>query len=311
MLARFFQKSEPISFVSLLLVLFSFVIVHTTVSSTTQLGLDNISEVLGAFLFFTFLVFLVSFVVAKNHLTQVNYYAILFFVLLIGLFPSVLSISKISLSHFFVLLSARRLYSIHSKKQLLSKLFDSGFYIGIAFLLYPQTIVYVLPIYASYFIYIKIIDKNLLLPIIGFLTPVFVVFTYYFIQDKLAAFQTLIEINLNFELIKFSTQQLLLPLVLIAAILVFSLFKILFNAHSFDVSDKNSNKLVIAHLVISVLFLLLNNLRIEETIQYLFFPVAILAGNLFYLLKKDWIKDVILYGFLIVAFILPFLPNFN
>ncbi len=62
---------------------------------------------------------------------------------------------------------------------------------------------------------------------------------------------------------------------------------------------------------LSVLFLLLNNLRIEETIQYLFFPVAILAGNLFYLLKKDWIKDVILYGFLIVAFILPFLPNFN
>lgn len=311
MLARFFQKSEPISFVSLLLVLFTFVAVHTTVSSSTHLGLDNISEVLGAFLFFTFLVFLVSFIVAKNHLTQVNYYAILFFVLLIGLFPSVLSISKISLSHFFVLLSARRLYSIHSKKQILSKLFDSGFYIGVAFLLFPQTIIYVLLIYTSYFIYIKIIGKNLLLPIIGFLTPIFVVFTYYFVQDKLATFQTLIEININFELLQFLPQQLLLPLVLIVTISVFSLFKILSNTHSFEGGDRNNNKLVIAHLVLSVLFLLLNNLRIEETIQYLFFPVAVLAGNLFYLLKKDWIKDVILYGFLIVAFILPFLPNFN
>ena len=245
--------------------------------------------------------------VSKNHLTQVNYYAILFFVLLIGLFPSVLTLSKISLSHFFVLLSVRRLYSIHSKKQLLSKLFDSGFYIGIAFLLYPQTIVYVLLIYASYFIYIKIINKNLLLPIIGFLTPVFVVFTYYFMQDKLATFQSLIEINLDYELIKFSTQQLLLPLVLIAAILVFSLFKILLNANSFEVSDKNSNKLVIAHLGASILILILNNHDITESIQYLFFPTAVLFGILYNLTMKIWIKEFVLYIFLLLAFGLPFL----
>lgn len=308
MLARFFQKSKPISFVSLLLVLFVFVTIHITVSSYQQLGLGNISGIFGVFLFYTFLVFLVSFIVSKNHLTQANYYAILFFVLLMGLFPTVLKISNISLSHLFVLFAARRIYSVYSKKMLLSKLFDSGFYLGVAFIFYPQSILFLILIYASYFIYIKIIDKNLFLPLVGFLTPIFISFTYFFIIDKTSVFRSIIEMNIGFDLLKITEIKFLIPLIATTIVLIFSLLKIFSKFQSFEGRDRSSNKLVIVHLVISVLFLLLNNLRIEETIQYLLFPVAVLAGNLFYLLKKYWIKDVILYGLLILAIILPFLP---
>lgn len=311
MLARFFQKSEPISFVSLLLVLFVFVAIHITVSSSEDLGLGNISGIFGVFLFYTFLVFLISFIVSKNHLTQVNYYAILFFVLLMGLFPTVLEISSISLSHLFVLFAARRIYSVYSKKMLLSKFFDSGFYLGVAFLFYPQSIIFLILIYVSYFIYIKIIDKNLFIPLVGFLTPIFILFTYYYIIEKTSVFRSMIEMNIGFDLLKMTEMKFLIPFTVTALVLVFSLLKIFSKFQSFEGRDKSSTKLVIVHLVISVLFLLINNLRIEETIQYLFFPIAVLAGNLFYLLKKYWIKNVILYGLLILAIILPFLPNYN
>lgn len=307
MLTRFFQKSEPISFVSIVILLFTYIFIHAVFPFPSQLGYVKVFHVFGEFLFFTFFIFLVSFIVSKNHLTQTNYYAILFFVILIGLFPSVLTFSKISMSHLFLLLGARRLYSIHTKKQLLSKLFDSGFYIGIAFLLYPQTIFYLLLIYASYFIYIKIIDKNLLLPIIGFLTPVFVVYTYHFVQDKLSAFQSLTEINLDFALTHLLPQHLSLPLILVGTFIVFSLMKIFSNAQFFEVSDKNSNKVVIAHLGISVLILVLSNRDITESIQYLFFPVAVLFGILFNLNMKHWIKEVVLYVFLLLTFGLPFI----
>jgi len=307
MLTRFFQKSEPISFVSIVILLFTFIFIHVIFLFPSQLSFVKVFHVFGEFLFFTFFIFLVSFIVSKNHLTQTNYYAILFFVILIGLFPSVLTFSNISLSHLFVLLAARRIYSIRSKKQLLSKLFDSGFYIGIAYLLFPQTIVYILLIYASYFIYIKIVDKNLLLPVIGFLTPVFIVFTYFFVLNKTAIFQSLVEINLDFGLNRFLPEHLSLPLILVGTLIVLSLMKIFSTAQFFEVSNKNSNKVVIAHLGISVLILVLNNRDIAESIQYLFFPVAVLFGILFNLNMKLWIKEVVLYVFLLLAFALPFI----
>jgi len=309
MLARFFQKSQPISFVSLLFLLFLFVLLYYLVPFPSQIDLAYIMQLLGVFLFYTLSIFLISFIVAKNRLTQTNYYAILVFVLMLGLFPSAFVITKVSLSHFFVLLATRRIYSIRSKKMLLSKLFDSGFYIGIAFLLYPPSMLFMLLIYAGFFIYSKIVNKNLLLPIVGFFTPVFIVFTYYYYFDKLASFKSLIEINVGFELIKFTSLKFLIPSLLLLAILTFSLFKIFSNFHSFYGKDKNSNKLVIAHLVISLLIVLLNNLRIEETILFLFFPIAVLTGKLFYSLKRHWIKDVVIYCLLLLAIVLAFLQS--
>lgn len=309
MLARFFQKSQPISFVSLLFLLFLFITAHYLFPLPVQNSLASALDILAAFLFFVCMLFLVSFIVSKNRLTKANYYSILIFVLLLGLFPSVFEITKVSFSHLFLLLAARRIYSIRSKKMLLSKLFDSGFYIGIAFLLYPQTILFLLLIYASYSIYLKIINKNLLLPIVGFFTPILVVFTYYFVFDKLPAFNSLMEINVGFELKKFTSLEFLLPSLLLLLILIFSLFKILSKALSFDGKSKNSNKLVIAHLVIGLLILFLNNLKLEETIQYLFFPIAVITGKLFYLINKTWIKDIVIYSLLLLAILLPFLPD--
>ncbi len=306
MLTRFFQKSEPISFVSIVILLFALIFIQFVVPANSNINPSNALQTFGVFLFFTFSLFLSSFIISRNHLTQANYYAILFFVLLLGFFPSVFTVSKISISHLFVLVAARRLYSIHSKKELLSKLFDSGFYLGVAFLINPQTILYILLIYASYFIYIKIIDKNLLLPIVGFGTPLFIVFTYYFVLDKTEVFRSLIELNVVFDLQKVSPEKILLPLILMAVLLIVSLFKISSNSLSFESENKNSNKLVIAHLVLSILILLLNNLKIEETILYLFFPTAILIGILFNLLTKKGVKEVILYCFLLLAFSLPF-----
>ncbi len=307
MLARFFQKSEPISFVSLLFLLFVFIIIRFFIPLPTGVDLGFVLQSFSVFLFFTFVVFLANFIIEKNHLTSTNFYAIFIFVLILGLFPTVFSFSKISLSHLFILLAVRRIYSIRSKKLLLSKLFDSGFYMGVAFLLYPLSFLYVLLIYVSYFIYKKIIDKNLLLPLIGFLTPVFIVFTYFYVFDKLSVFISLIEININFEILEHFTTSSIIPIMFIMGILIIALLKIITKWQSFDGKDKNSTKLIVAHLLISMFILLTNNLKIEYTIQFIFFPSAILIGDLLFLVRKNWIKNLLLYSLVILAFVVPFL----
>lgn len=307
MLARFFQKSEPISFVSLLLLLFIYVFIQSFSNLTSEINLWDVLQFFGNFVFVSAFVFLSSFIIRKNYLTPANYYAIFILVILFGLFPTSLGFSKISLSHFFVLLAARRIYSIRSKKTLLSKFFDSGFYIGIAFLLYPVSGIYLLLIYISNFIYIRVINKDLLIPILGFLTPVFLAFTYYFFNDEIGNFKNMTEINLSFDYKNFADKSLYIPLISIMLLLSWALIKIFNNSRSLNNEEKNNSILVLNHLIITLFIFAIVNINIETNIQFLFLPTVILIGNLLVLIKKTWLKEIILYGILILSFMLPFI----
>lgn len=307
MLARFFQKSEPISFVGLLLLLFIYMLIQFFNGLNGGLGLRSVLVLLGSFFFFSGVLFLSDFIISKNDLTPANYYAIFIIVLLFGLFSSTLYFSTISLSHFFVLLAARRIYSIRTKKMLLSKFFDSGFYIGVAFLLYPMSGIYLLLIYTSYFIYIRVINKDLLIPIIGFITPIFIVYTYYFMFDRIADFKNITEINLGFDSAIFTNQNLYIPLIIVVVLLFLAFYKNIANQHSLNNEGKNNFSLIVGHLIITILMFSFDNLNLETSIQFLFLPVAILLGNFLLLLKRVWLRDMLFYSLLVFSFFIPFL----
>jgi len=307
MLARFFHKSEPIGFVSLILLLFIYTLIEFFNSLNFTISLSSMLVLLGSFIFFSVIVFFSDFIIRKNELTPANYYAVFILVLLFGLFPTVIHLSSISFSHFFVLLAVRRIYSIRTKKMLLLKLFDSGLYIGVAFLLYPISAIYLLLIYISYFIYIRVINKDLLIPILGFITPIFLAFTYYFIFDKIGEFKNITEINLGYDVAKFADQSLYIPLVGLLFIIVLALYKNIANRHSLDNEGKNSISLVVNHLVITVILFSFDNLKLEENIQFIFLPVAVLVGNLILLTKKGWLKEMLLYTILLLTFFVPFI----
>ena len=310
MLARFFKKSEPVSFISLLLILLFLVVISFFTPPPISKNLFFFLQIISVFVLFAFMTFLAGFIIDRNHLTPANYYAIVLFVLFLGLFPAVFSISKISFSHLFVLFAARRLYSLRSKRERLFKLFDSGFFIGISFLIYPQSVLYLFLVYSSFLIYQKIIDKNLFIPLLGFVTPVFIYFAYCFVFGNETTFFYFSELHFDFDTLKIAPFDFLIPFSILILLMLWSLFRILTKIYVFDGDDKNSIKLITIHLTISIIILLSNNLKIEETVQYLFFPIAVLVGNLFYLIRKYWIKDFVLYSLLLFVFIWPFVQKY-
>lgn len=307
MLARFFQKSEPISFLSLLFLLLIYILLHSFYGFSGEINFTYSIRVLFGFVFFSGLLFFGDFIIQKNYLTPANYYAIFIFVLLFGLFPSALNLSKISIAHLFILLASRRMYSIRTKKAMLSKLFDSGFYIGIAFLLYPISSLYLLLIYISYFIYIRVINKDLLLPLIGFLTPILVTFTYFFINDNYASFKTLVEINIASDFAVFKNQLIYIPSLVIIILTISAVFKNVTNRYSLDNEGRNNLNLVLNHFFIGIILFSISTMNFTESVQFLFLPTAILIGNLLSLTQKRWVKEMLLDGILLLTFIVPFL----
>jgi hypothetical protein len=307
MLARFFKKSEPISLISLIFLLFVYTIIQAFKGVEGDNSLQGVLSFFGVFLLLSFFLFLEEFIIRKNRLTPLNYYAIFGFVILIGFFPQVISFSKIGFSNLFIYLALRRIYSLQTKKELLLKLFDSGFYIGISFLLYPVSLLFFILIYVGYFIYIKIISKDLLLPVIGFITPIFITFAYYFFIDDLASFKTLVEINIGFTYQKYLNTSFILPAIYVLFFLIWALFVSFSHRNSLGNDGKSSFNLVLTHLLLSIIVINVYNLQIERSVLYVFFPISVLLGKLFSYLESYRIKDVLLYGFVIFSFVLLYL----
>lgn len=306
MLARFFKKSETLGFISLVALLLVYILIHLF-SGNYEVNTKSVAVLLSVFVLFSLFVFLLDFIIYKNQLTPTNYYTIFVFVLLIGLFPSVLITSKISVSYFFIVLAARRIYSIQTKKQLLLKLFDSGFYIGIAFLIYPATGFFLFLIWISYALYIHVFSKDLFLPILGFLVPLFLSFTYYFLTDNLVSFKSITELNIFFDYRVFTGQALYIPLLIVSILCLWALVKLFSNRHLFGVKWNNSFKLVLFHLLVSLTIILTSGVAVEETILFLFFSVSIIAGNAISLIQKNWFKETLLLMLLAFTFLIPFL----
>ncbi len=308
MFARFFKKSEPIGFISLVALLLVYILIHLF-RGNYEVNTESLMELVGVFFLFSLFIFLLDSIIYKNQLTPNNYYTIYVFVVLIGLFPSVLVISKISISYFFILLAMRQIYSIQTNKKLLLELFDSGFYIGIAFLIYPATGFFIFFIWISYAFYIHIFSKDLFLPVLGFLAPLFLSFTYYFLTDNLASFKSITELNIFFDYRVFTRKALYIPLLIVSILCFWALVKLFSNRHLFGIKWNNSFNLVLFHLLVSLIIILTSGVAVEETILFLFFSVSIIAGNSISLIQKNWFKDTLLLVLLVLSFLTPFSMN--
>jgi len=306
MLARFFKKSEPISLITLYFLLFVYTIIQAF-KIKEDYSLQGILSFFGIFLLLSFFLFFEEFIIRKNRLAPLNYYAIFVFVMLIGFFPQVISFSRIGFANLFIYLALRRIYSLRTKNELLLKLFDSGFYIGISFLLYPISLLFFILIYVGYFIYIKIISKDLLLPMVGFITPIFIAFAYFFFLDDLASFKTLIEINIGFDYQKYQNTSFIIPAIYVLFFVIWALFVNFSRRNSLGKDGKNGFNLVLIHLLLALIIVSIYNIQIEKSIQFVFFPISVLLGKLFSYLKSYRIKDILLYGFVIFSFVLLYI----
>jgi hypothetical protein len=306
MLAKFFHKSEPISLISLVLLLAVWVFYYQFSIAHIPFNLSSLGMALGVFMFFIFILVLYDFLFQKYRLTLANHYAIFVLIVLIGVFPEVLHVSNITISNVLIILSFRKLLSLRKKDNLLSKLFDSGFLIGISYLVYPNSIIFLILIYLGYFVYLKIIDKRLLIPLIGFVTPLFLTFTYLLFFDKIGQFKTLTEFNFNITFTWFNQWHFSIPFMILGFVLLILIFKYASVNVFSDLEEERNYKLVIAQLLIGTLLLVLNGTEIKDSIILIFFPAAILVGNSLKSIKREWLQELLLYLLLFLALFLFF-----
>src|SRR5690606_9238103 len=103
--------------------------------------------------FLMFTIFIVDFIVKRNRLSGTNSFALMYYTLLMVVFPEVLIDSNGIFCSFFLLLSIRRIISLRSLRDVKLKLFDATLWIMVASLFYEWALLYLIVVFAGLYFY--------------------------------------------------------------------------------------------------------------------------------------------------------------
>ncbi|MBU3011614.1 hypothetical protein KO506_09385 [Polaribacter vadi] len=304
MLANFLNKSKPINFIVFLIFFFiGFVFSIYTAFFTNAFLFDNLLKSGAILLFFLIIFFLFNFINSKNNLTFDNSYAYFLFTgLIVMILPELIGYKTLILTVIY-LLFLRKIYSLHTAKRILEKLFDSGFWLGVFFVLEPLSALLFILVYVAIYVHNKITIHTLLAPIIGFLAPLLVYFAYFFWFDKIDEFTDLFNFNINFDVQFYSKIKYLWILYSTLIFAVFAIFLKSINTLSVNNKFKRSWILLIYNFFVLILFLMFLPEKNGSELIFILFPTAIILANGIELIQKNIFKNMVFYFFLVSSIV--------
>lgn len=299
MIASIFSKSKPAN----LIITVAFVVFYTILvfwidqefreASIWSLVLN------GAMLLFMLLLF--DFINSKNNITQKNSYAVMFFGLLVILFPRVLLFSSELAANIFVLLAIRRLFSLKSNRFIKKKLFDAGFWIAIAILFNPLCIFIFPVVMAATLFYFNNDVKTLLLPFMGILCVLVIKVSFNILWYDVYITTDELQLPIAFKVTQFSNSEMLLKLIPIGVLLLWSVLKVFGSMTERNTQDKPLYKLVFWYVIAAITIAVLTDTQSGNGFIYLIPPVAYLLALNIETIEREWLKSSVIYSLLVAA----------
>ena len=305
MIANFFNTTKPFNTLVVFVILALIYSVSSIYSIDVNLDFILFSKGVVFFIVLLFTFFMVNFIVRKNGLSKDNSYVLILMVLFFGMFPLSLINYLLIITNGILLLAYRKIYSLRSNKDIKRKLFDSAFWVGIATIIYPWCFLFLLLVYAAISIFKKGTLRNVIIPLIGFLTPIIIYGSFLFFSDDLYNFS--LQLNYNFTFLDYNSLKMLVPITIIIGFLLWTILPTTVKISSVNNEFKTSWLLILIHLVLCIIIVLTSIDKNGSEFIFMFFPTAIIFTNYLQTVKEKWFKDVFLYLFLAVTISIYFL----
>ena len=294
MIASLFSKTRPINYILILIMLFScFFVYQFQVPNEDFTSVDLFSKI-GVFVLLLFSFFLVNFISLKNTLTQNDNYAILFFLVFILLFPTVLNNIKVVLSNVFLLLALRRLISLKTLNSSKEKIFDASFWIFLSAIFHFWSILYIVLVFISIIFHSGKEFKNWILPFVSFLCVwILYIAASLILFDNYSINKAVFQVSFNFFEFKNMYQNMAFSLFVSISVLFFA-------SQTIDYQNKPLNmqasykQVYFAFLLALGIYVFSAN-KSNDLLMYTFAPLAILGANMFEKMKNSIYKEVSLY----------------
>jgi uncharacterized membrane protein YwaF len=92
-----------------------------------------------------------------------------------------------------------------------------------------------------------------------------------------------------------------LILIIVITFVIFALIKNIGIRQNLDIEGKKGFQLVFINFILALVLVLINNLQIEQSIQFAFLPIVVLLGNFLFFTKRNWLKELLFYLLLLFS----------
>jgi hypothetical protein len=294
MISSIFGKTKPINFIIVLSFLFlAYWLVYFVLSQKTFIPVDA-GTGLGLFIVLSFSIVVVDFIVKRNKITAANSYAILFYALLILLFPETLADSNAILCSLFLLLATRRLISLRSLKDIKLKIFDATLWIILSSLFYQWAIIFLVLIFSAIYIYEPKNIKNWLVPLVGVFTFFMITYGVLILVDRTEYLVEYFQFSFEIKGVMFSEWARNTKLIIYIMVTILAMIFVFLKLGKAGLGQIVSMRLMAFSFVLGLILKLLTATEDVHPIMVTFFPATVFITNYVESIKKLNIKEVVL-----------------
>ncbi|MFS4466265.1 hypothetical protein [Maribacter sp. 2210JD10-5] len=294
MISSIFGKTKPINFIILLGFLFLFYWCVQFYVIEKEFSTENIVVEILALSLLLFSIFVVDFIVKRNKLTGPNSFSILFFTLLIVVFPETLGDNNAILSCFFLLLASRRLLSLKSLKNIKSKIFDTTLWIMISSLFYEWNLLFMILVFSAIYIYEPKNIRNWLTVLPAVICYFFILYSILILMNYTQFIEDHYDFNVDFNSIVATGWSTNIKLIVYAFLNLLLAFFAFLKLGKSGVGKIVTIRLIAISFVIGLLVTLMVSTAQHQAIIITFFPSVIFIGNYIESIKKPNILEVVL-----------------
>jgi len=230
-----------------------------------------------------------------------TYLPAFFYILIASSFIPLQRFNPVLIGSFFIFVAVSFVYTTYRVDYALNNLYLAGFFIAIATLFYAPFAIFIVILWISLLILRPFIGREWVVGILGFLTPVLFVFTFYFVFKEKMLFVYIDRFLQSFILIKqFYSIHLSYYLFfgLIALLILFASYNLIMDMQKKKIKIRKYFILNWWMFFLGVLlFIFFKNVS-YEMIFLLAIPISFLFSDYIYSVRKNWVLNSILIIFL-------------
>jgi hypothetical protein len=277
MITSVFKKSTPLNFfLVVFLILFFFFTYQIQDLSWT----DSASMIFEKFSLLSVLlasIFVENFVSKKNSLSKDSSYTVLFYLLFLLFFPSILDNINLIFSNFFILLALRRLISLQSLTASKQKIFDASFWIFVAALFHFWSILFIVLVFISIMFHVARDYRNWILPFIAFFAVGIIYAFFSLVFDVNGVEYIKRSIKISFEISYFTNNYQNAALSIYATVTLFFVTSMLATLSNRPLVLHSSFKKIVASFFIGVVIFLVSSNKSNDLLIFTIAPLAMMA----------------------------------
>lgn len=300
MITSIFSKSKPINYIIVMVVLVIAFALHFfyEVKDGNYTIISFIALSIGLFY-----VFITDFVISKNDLTKRNSYGIMLLALFFVIFPEVFGNINIMVANLLILFALRRLFSLHTKRDLTKKFFDAVFWIALSTLFYTWAVLYLFVVFIALGYYWQNEGKYIAVSLFGVVTVFILLVLYNIVFKDQYLSQTNFDFSYGFDFSDYNSLSEIIKLTVVVALYLWSLIFYLKNTSEKSKTLKPIHTLIILASFIAIIIAVLAPVKNGNEIVFFMLPFSIIVANYIETVDKLWFKEMLVVLLILVPII--------